>query len=60
LPFKANADRRQHIPPERHGVSNWPDDATALRQRRGLTVWFTEAPPAGWRAEPSAAARQRR
>jgi hypothetical protein len=33
-------------------VTNWSDYGAALRQRGSLTVWFTEAAIAGWRAEP--------
>jgi hypothetical protein len=47
-----NADRRHHIPKQRHQVTNWAEYDAALRQRGSLTVWFTEAAIAGWRAEP--------
>ena len=43
MPFKANQDRRHHIPKQRHQVTNWPEYDAALRQRGSLTVWFTEA-----------------
>ena len=52
LPFKANADRRHHIPRQRHRVTNWREYDAALRQRGSLTVWFTDEAIAGWRAEP--------
>src|SRR5467141_2303411 len=52
VPFKANQDRRHHIPKQRHRVTNWAAYHVALRQRASLTVWFTEAPIAGWKAEP--------
>jgi hypothetical protein len=52
VPFKANADRRHHIPKQRHRVSNWAEYDAALRQRGSLTVWFTDAAIAAWRAEP--------
>ena len=52
VPFKANADRRQHSPKQRHQVTNWAEYDAALRQRGSLTVWFTEAAIAAWRAEP--------
>ena len=52
MPFKANQDRRHHIPKQRHQVTNWPEYDAALRQRGSLTVWFTEAAIAAWRAEP--------
>src|SRR5271165_7148 len=42
VPFKANADRRHHIPKQKHRVTNWAEYDTALRQRGSLTVWFTE------------------
>src|SRR5271166_6546909 len=48
VPFKANADRRHHIPKQRHRVMNWPEYDAALRQRGSLTVWFTEAAIAGF------------
>jgi Transposase DDE domain len=52
VPFKANQDRRHHIPKQRHRVTNWAAYDSALRQRGSLTVWFTEAAIAGWKAEP--------
>ena len=52
MPFKANAARRHHIPKQRHRVTNWAAYDAALRQRGSLTVWFTEAAIAAWRAEP--------
>jgi hypothetical protein len=52
VPFKANADRRHHIPMQRHRVTNWAEYDAALRQRGSLTVWFTDAAIAAWRAEP--------
>jgi hypothetical protein len=52
VPFKANADRRHHIPRQHHRVTNWPEYDAALRQRGSLTVWVTEAAIAAWRAEP--------
>src|SRR5271166_4825175 len=42
VPFKANADRRHHIPKQRHRVTNWAEYDAALRQRGSLTVWFTD------------------
>jgi Transposase DDE domain len=33
-------------------VTNWAEYDAALRQRGSLTVWFTEAAIAAWRAEP--------
>ena len=49
-----NQDRRHHIPKQRHRVTNWAAYDIALRQRGSLTVWFTEAAIAGWKAEPRA------
>lgn len=51
MPFKANHDRRHHIPKQRHRITNWPEYDAALRQRGSLTVWFTEAAIAAWPAE---------
>jgi Transposase DDE domain len=52
VPFKTNQDRRHHIPKQRRKVTNWPAYDAALRQRGSLTVWFTDAAVAAWRAEP--------
>src|SRR5258705_2447574 len=52
VPFKANADRRHHIPRQRDRVTNWPGYDAGLRQRGSLTVWFSEEAIAAWRAEP--------
>ncbi len=52
MPFKANADRRHHIPRQRHRVTNSAAYDAALRQRGSLTVWFTDAAIAAWKAEP--------
>jgi len=52
MPFKANADRRHHIPKQRRRVTNWAEYDAALRQRGSLTVWFTEEAVAAWEAEP--------
>jgi hypothetical protein len=52
VPFKANQDRRHHIPKQRYRVTNWAAYDIALRQRGSLTVWFTEAVIAVWKAEP--------
>ena len=54
MPFKANQDCRQHIPKQRHRVTNWAAYDIALRQSGSLTVWFTEAEIAAWQAEPRA------
>ncbi len=52
VPFKANADRRHHIPKQRHRVTNSAAYDAALRQRGSLTIWFTDAAIAAWKAEP--------
>ena len=52
LPFKLNADRRHHIPKQKHRVTNSAAYDAALRQRGSLTVWFTDEAIAAWRAEP--------
>lgn len=54
MPFKANQDRRHHIPKQRHRVTNWAAYDIALRQRGSLTVWFSEAAIVAWKAEPRA------
>ena len=52
MPFKAHAARRHHIPKQRYRVTNWAEYDATLRQRGSLTVWFSEAAIAAWRAEP--------
>src|SRR6059058_4829522 len=52
VPFKANADRRHHIPKQQDRVTNWSEYDAALCQRGSLTVWFTEEAIAAWKAEP--------
>src|SRR4051794_5637545 len=37
---------------ENSSVTNWAEYDAALRQRGSLTVWFTEAAIAAWRADP--------
>ena len=51
MPFKSNADRRHHIPKQRHRVTNWAEYDAGLRARGSLTVWFTAEVTEGWRAE---------
>src|SRR6516165_689818 len=53
VPFKANQDRRHHIPKQRHRVANWAAYDIALCQRGSLTVWFTEAAIGAWKAGPA-------
>src|SRR5580704_17206027 len=50
VPFKANADRRHHIRKQQDRVTNWSEYDAGLRQRGSLTVWFTDAAIAAWRA----------
>ena len=52
--FKANEDRRHHIPKRRHRVTNWAAYDIASHRRGILTVWFMEAAIAAWKAEPRA------
>jgi hypothetical protein len=52
VPFKAKADCRRHIPKQQHRVTNWAAYDAALRQRGSLTIWFTDAAIAAWRAAP--------
>src|SRR3712207_6564442 len=52
VPFKANADRRHHIPKQRHRVTNWAEYDAALRARGSLTLWFTAEAVAAWAAAP--------
>ncbi|MGI4794415.1 MAG: IS5 family transposase, partial [Janthinobacterium lividum] len=52
MPFKANAERRHHIPKQRHRATNSAVYDAVLRQRGSLTVWFTDAAIAAWKAEP--------
>ena len=47
-----NVERRHHIPKQRRRVANWAVYDAALRGRGSLTIWFTEAAIAAWRAEP--------
>src|SRR3954454_25076333 len=52
MPFKANRERRHHIPKQKHRVTNWAEYDAALRARGSLTVWFTAETIEVWRAEP--------
>src|SRR5208337_946784 len=52
MPHKANAACRHHIPRAKRRVTNWAEYDAALRQRGGLTVWFSEEAIAGWKASP--------
>ena len=52
MPFKASAERRHHVPRQRHRATNSAAYDATLRQRGSLTVWFTGAAIAPWTAEP--------
>src|SRR4051812_6929692 len=52
MPHKYNAARRHHIPRPKRRVTNWSEYNEALRQRGSLTVWFTDAAIAAWKAAP--------
>ena len=52
MPFKANAEHRNHIPKQRHRVTNLAAYDAALHQRGSLTVWLTDAAIAARKAEP--------
>ena len=52
MPFKANAKCRHHTPKQKRRLTNRPAYEEGLRRRGNLTVWFTEAAIAAWRAEP--------
>src|SRR5215213_7867230 len=52
MPFKANRDRRHHIPKQQHRVTNWAAYDAGLRARGSLTVWFTAEAIEAWAAAP--------
>ena len=52
MPFKTNADRRHHIPKQKHRVTNWAEYDAGLRARGSLTVWFSAEAVAAWKAGP--------
>ena len=52
MPFKLNGKGRAHIPRARYKVRNWRSYDEALRNRGSLTIWFTPAALADWRAQP--------
>jgi hypothetical protein len=52
VPFKANAERGHRIPKQRFQATDWAEYDAALRGRGSLTVWFTDAAIAAWKAEP--------
>lgn len=51
MPYKANADRRHHIPKQRYRIRNWAEYDAGLRQRGSVTVWFSAEAIERWRAE---------
>ena len=51
MPYKANTKCRHHIPKQKRKLTNGPAYEAGLRQRGDVTVWFTDAAIAGWRAE---------
>ena len=51
MPFKYHREGRQHIPRQKHRVTNWREYDAALRNRGSLTIWFTEEALANWRAQ---------
>src|ERR1700745_1993749 len=52
LPYNTLPARRHHIPKQRYRVTNWAAYDAGLRGRGSLTIWFTEAAIATWRAAP--------
>lgn len=50
MPFKASANHRQHISKQRFRATSWAEYDVALRGRGSLTVWFTAAAVAAWKA----------
>src|SRR4051812_28777299 len=52
MSFKANAARRHHIPKQERRGLNWTEHDASLRQRRSLTIWFSDEAIATWQAAP--------
>ena len=52
MPYKVNAGRRHRIPTQRFRATNWSAYRDALHRRGSLTVSFTDAAIAAWKAEP--------
>lgn len=52
MPFKANVDRRHHIPKQQYRVTNSAAYDAALRPRGSLTIWFSDKAIAAWKAGP--------
>ena len=43
MPYKLNADHRQHTPKMAFKVQNWPEYEAGLRWRGSLTLWIEDA-----------------
>ena len=52
MPSKLNHDHGQHIPRQKHKITNLAAYDAAQRQRGSLTVWLTDEAIEGWRAAP--------
>ena len=52
VPFRASVAKCHYIPKQRHRVTSSAAYDASLRQRGSLTVWFTDAAIAAWKAEP--------
>ena len=52
MPFRANRNRRHHMPRQRHRVTNRAAYDAGLRARGSPTVWFSTEAIEAWRAEP--------
>ncbi len=51
MPYKHNHNRRHKFDKARYKVRNWPEYDRALRNRGGLTVWFSEEAVTAWRPD---------
>ena len=52
MPFKANADRRHHIPKQKRKIMKWTTYDAILCQRGSLTAWCTDEAITAERAAP--------
>ncbi|MEP2758741.1 MAG: transposase [Hyphomicrobiales bacterium] len=50
MPHKVNADRRGKFPTQKYRMTNWSDDAEALRRRGDLTFWISDEALSLWPA----------
>src|ERR687885_303913 len=50
MPFKYHAAHRHRFPRAKYRVTNWSAYEASLRQRGGLTVWFSDDAVAAWQA----------